>query len=83
MTEQQIRTLLETAPKEYIKIYEKRFQKVAMKAFIDGIVAMANFVDTDGNYKFEWDEENFRQIKLLNDIDNANAYAEATKKEEK
>ena len=83
MTEQQIRTLLETAPQEYIKIYEKRFQKVAMKAFMDGIIAMANFVDADGDYKFVWDDEYFRQIKLLNDIDNANAYAEATKQEEK
>ena len=83
MTEQQIRTLLETAPQEYIKIYEKRFQKVAMKAFMDGIMVMANFVDADGDYKFEWDEEFFRDIKLRNDIDNANAYAEATKQEEK
>lgn len=83
MTKEQIRTLLETAPKEYIKIYEKRFQKVAMKAFIDGLAVMANFVDADGDYKFEWGDEFYRPVKLRNDIDNANAYAKATKEEEK
>lgn len=83
MTKEQIKNLLETAPKEYIKIYEKRFQQVAMKAFIDGLAVMANFVDADGDYKFEWDDEFYRPIKLRNDIDNANAYAKATKKEEK
>lgn len=83
MTKEQIRTLLETAPKEYIKIYEKRFQNVALKAFMDGLAVMANFVDADGNYEFKWDEEYYRPIKLRNDIDNANAYAKATKEEEK
>lgn len=83
MTKEQIRTLLETAPQEYIKIYEKRFQNVAMKAFMDGLAVMANFVDADGNYEFKWDEENYRPVKLLNDIDNANAYAEATKEEDR
>jgi hypothetical protein len=83
MTKEQIKNLLETAPKEYIKIYEKRFQQVAMKAFIDGLAVMANFVDADGDYKFEWDDEFYRPIKLRNDIDNANAYAKATKEEEK
>ena len=83
MTKEQIKNLLETAPKEYIKIYEKRFQRVAMKAFIDGLAVMANFVDADGDYKFEWDDEFYRPVKLRNDIDNANAYAKATKKEEK
>ena len=83
MTKEQIKNLLETAPKEYIKIYEKRFQRVAMKAFIDGLAVMANFVDADGDYKFEWDDEFYKPVKLRNDIDNANAYAKATKKEEK
>ena len=82
MTQEQIRTFLETAPQEYIKIYEKRFQKVAMKAFLDGVMAMANLVDADGDYTFEWDETFFKQIKLRNDINNANAYAEATKGQE-
>lgn len=83
MTKEQIKKLLETAPQEYIKIYEKRFQKVAMKAFMDGLAVMANFVDADGDYKFEWDDEFYGPIKLRNDIDNANAYAKATKEEEK
>ena len=83
MTKEQIKNLLETAPKEYIKIYEKRFQNVALKAFMDGLAVMANFVDADGDYKFEWDDELYRPIKLRNDIDNANAYAKATKAEEK
>ena len=83
MTKEQIKNLLETAPKEYIKIYEKRFQQVAMKAFIDGLAVMTNFVDADGDYKFEWDDEFYRPIKLRNDIDNANAYAKATKEQEK
>ena len=54
-----------------------------MKAFMDGLAVMANFVDADGNYEFKWDEENYRPVKLLNDIDNANAYAEATKEEDR
>lgn len=83
MTKEQIRTLLETAPKEYIKIYEKRFQNVALKAFMDGLAVMANFVDADGDYQFEWDDEFYRPVKLHNDIDNANAYAKANKEEEK
>ena len=54
-----------------------------MKAFIDGLAVMANFVDADGDYKFEWGDEFYRPVKLRNDIDNANAYAKATKEEEK
>ena len=77
MTEQQIRNLLETAPQEYIKMYEKRFQNVAMKAFIDGIAVMASFVDADGDYEFKWDEEFFRDLKIRNDIHNANEYTKA------
>ena len=81
MTEQQIRNLLETAPKEYIKMYEKRFQVVAMKAFMDGLAVMASFVDADGDYEFQWEEDFFRDVKIRNDIQNANAYAKATKEE--
>ena len=72
ITEESVRDFLRNASEEYIKIYEKRFQKVAKKAFLDGMYNMAGFIEADGDYQLEWgDPEDFRAIKLRNDIDNA------------
>ena len=55
-----------------MKVYEERFQQVAKKAFLDGMYNMAGFIEADGDYQLEWgDPEDFRAIKLRNDIDNA------------
>ena len=72
ITEITLKDFLKNAPEEYIKVYEERFKKVAMKAFIDGCYTMAEFMESDGNYTLEWsDPETFMAIKLANDIDNA------------
>lgn len=73
MTKEQITDFLKNAPEEYVKVYEQRFKKVARKAFLDGMYHMAAYMEADGDYKVEWDEssEEFRAIKLRNDIDNA------------
>lgn len=75
MTREKVTEFLTNAPKEYIKVYEDRFKKVAMKAFIDGCYNMAEFIESDGNYKIEWeDPETFMAIKIANDIDNASDF---------
>lgn len=72
ITEQSVKDFLKNASEEYVKIYEDRFQKVAKKAFLDGMYNMAGFIEADGDYQLEWgDPEDFRVIKLRNDIDNA------------
>lgn len=72
ITEQSVKDFLKNASEEYIKVYEKRFHKVAKKAFLDGMYNMAGFIEADGNYQLEWgNPEDFRAIKLRNDIDNA------------
>lgn len=72
ITEQSVKDFLKNASEEYVKIYEDRFQKVAKKAFMDGMYNMAGFIESDGDYQLEWgDPEDFRAIKLRNDIDNA------------
>ena len=72
ITEQLVKDFLKNASEEYVKIYEDRFQKVAKKAFMDGMYNMAGFIESDGDYQLEWgDPEDFRAIKLRNDIDNA------------
>lgn len=72
ITEQLVKDFLKNASEEYVKIYEDRFQKVAKKAFLDGMYNMAGFIESDGDYQLEWgDPEDFRAIKLRNDIDNA------------
>lgn len=71
MKAEQIRQLLTDAPEEYIKVYEDRFKKVARKAFTDGMMVMADFVDCDGDFQLKWSDDTFRAIKLANDIDNA------------
>lgn len=72
ITEESVKDFLKNASEEYVKIYEERFQKVAKKAFFDGMYNMAGFIEADGNYKLEWGSpEEFRAIKLRNDIDNA------------
>lgn len=72
ITEQSVKDFLKNASEEYVKVYEKRFQKVAKKAFLDGMYNMAGFIEADGDYQLEWgDPEDFRAIKLRNDIDNA------------
>ena len=75
ITEETVRDFLKNASEECIKIYEKRFQKVAKKAFLDGMYNMAGFIESDGDYQLEWgDPEEFRAIKLRNDIDNASDF---------
>ena len=74
MTKEQVKEFLDAAHKEYIKVYEERFQKVARKAFLDGCMAMSTFTDADGDYKFEWEQDTFKVIKLANDIDNATGF---------
>lgn len=72
ITEESVKDFLKNASEEYVKVYEERFQKVAKKAFYDGMYNMACFIESDGDYKLEWgDPEEFRAIKLRNDIDNA------------
>lgn len=72
ITEESVKDFLKNASEEYVKVYEERFQKVAKKAFLDGMYNMAGFIEADGNYKLEWgNPEEFRAIKLRNDIDNA------------
>ena len=72
ITEQLVKDFLKNASEEYVKVYEERFQKVAKKAFLDGMYNMAGFIEADGDYQLEWgDPEDFRAIKLRNDIDNA------------
>ena len=72
ITEQSVKDFLKNASEEYVKIYEDRFKKVAKKAFLDGMYNMAGFIEADGDYQLEWgDPEDFRVIKLRNDIDNA------------
>jgi NTP pyrophosphatase (non-canonical NTP hydrolase) len=72
ITEKSVKDFLKNASEEYVKIYEDRFQKVAKKAFLDGMYNMAGFIESDGDYQLEWgDPEDFRAIKLRNDIDNA------------
>ena len=72
ITEQSVKDFLKNSSEEYVKVYEKRFQKVAKKAFFDGMYNMAGFIEADGDYQLEWgDPEDFRVIKLRNDIDNA------------
>ena len=72
ITEQSVKDFLKNASEEYVKIYEDRFQKVAKKAFLDGMYNMAGFIESDGDYQLEWgDPEDYRVIKLRNDIDNA------------
>lgn len=46
---------LKNASEEYVKVYEKRFQKVAKKAFLDGMYNMAGFIEADGDYQLEWE----------------------------
>ena len=72
ITEESVKDFLKNASEEYVKVYEKRFQNVAKKAFLDGMYNMAGFIEEDGDYQLEWgDPEDFRAIKLRNDIDNA------------
>ena len=72
ITEESVKDFLKNASEEYVKVYEERFQKVAKKAFLDGMYNMAGFIEADGNYQLEWgNPEEFRAIKLRNDIDNA------------
>ena len=72
ITEKSVKDFLKSASEEYVKVYEHRFQKVAKKAFLDGMYNMAGFIEADGDYQLEWgDPEDFRAIKLRNDIDNA------------
>ena len=72
ITEESVKEFLKNSSEEYIKVYEKRFQKVAKKAFWDGMYNMAGFIESDGDYQLQWgDPEEFRAIKLRNDIDNA------------
>lgn len=72
ITEERVKDFLKSASEEYVKVYEQRFQKVAKKAFWDGMYNMAGFIEADGDYQLEWgDPEDFRAIKLRNDIDNA------------
>lgn len=72
ITEESVKDFLKNASEEYVKVYEKRFQKVVKKAFLDGMYNMAGFIEADGDYQLEWgDPEDFRAIKLRNDIDNA------------
>lgn len=74
ITEESVKTFLNNASEEYVKVYDKRFVKVAKKAFLDGMYNMAAFIESDGNHKLEWnDEKEFKAIKLKNDIDNAAA----------
>lgn len=72
ITEESVKDFLKNASEEYVKVYEERFQKVAKKAFFDGMYNMAGFIEADGDYQLEWGSpEEFRAIKLRNDIDNA------------
>lgn len=72
ITEESVKDFLKNASEEYVKVYEERFQKVAKKAFLDGMYNMAGFIESDGDYQLEWgDPEDFRAIKSWNDIDNA------------
>ena len=72
ITEESVKDFIKNASEEYVKVYEERFQKVAKKAFLDGMYNMAGFIEADGDYQLEWgDPEDFRAIKLRNDIDNA------------
>ena len=72
ITEESVKEFLKNSSEEYIKVYEKRFQKVAKKACWDGMYNMAGFIEADGDYQLEWgNPEEFRAIKLRNDIDNA------------
>ena len=72
ITEERVKDFLKSASEEYVKVYEQRFQKVAKKAFLDVMYNMAGFIEADGDYQLEWgDPEDFRAIKLRNDIDNA------------
>lgn len=72
ITEKSVKDFLKSASEEYVKVYEHRFQKVAKKAFLDGMYNMAGFIEADGDYQLEWvSPEDFRAIKLRNDIDNA------------
>lgn len=72
ITTDSVKDFLKNSSEEYVKVYEKRFQKVAKKAFFDGMYNMAGFIEADGDYQLEWgDPEDFRAIKLRNDIDNA------------
>lgn len=79
ITKEQLKTFLDNGSEEYTKVYEDRFKKIARKAFLDGCMAMAEFMESDGEFSFQWDEDTFKVIKLANDIDNANSYAEASK----
>ena len=72
ITEESVREFVKNSSEEYTKVYEQRFQKIAKKAFLDGMYNMASFIESDGEHKLEWhDDEEFRAIKLRNDIDNA------------
>ena len=72
ITEESVKEFLKSSSEEYEKVYEQRFQRVAKKAFLDGMYNMACFIESDGEHKLEWhDNEEFRAIKLRNDIDNA------------
>lgn len=79
MTKEQVKNFLDNSSSEYVKVYEDRFKKIARKAFLDGCMAMAEFMESDGEFSFQWDEDTFKVIKLANDIDNANSYAESSK----
>lgn len=79
ITKEQLKTFLDKGSEEYTKVYEDRFKKIARKAFLDGCMAMAEFMESDGEFSFQWDEDTFKVIKLANDIDNANSYAESSK----
>ena len=75
ITEESVKDFIKNASEEYVKVYEERFQKVAKKAFLDGMYNMAGFIEADGDYQLEWgDPEEFRAIKLRNDIDNASDF---------
>lgn len=72
ITEQKVKDFIKNSTEDYVKVYEPRFHKVAKKAFFDGMYNMAGFIEADGDYQLEWgDPEDFRAIKLRNDIDNA------------
>lgn len=78
MTKEQVKNFLDNSSSEYVKVYEERFKKIARKAFLDGCFAMAEFMESGGEFSFQWDDDTFKVIKLANDIDNANSYAEAS-----
>jgi len=78
MTKEQVKNFLDISSSEYVKVYEERFKKIARKAFLDGCFAMAEFMESGGEFSFQWDDDTFKVIKLANDIDNANSYAETS-----